>query len=260
MNLRDIIFSFFTGFVVQSINSYLIVAAIYLTVWVWGKTVFQSRKIQERKRVNLQQIITEMKNAVFTFAMGSLTAIFVFYAHDKGYTRITSDASSIGWVFIVLTFLGMVVLNDLWFYSWHRFLHTPWFFRKIHSIHHKSIDVNPFTMHSFHPLEAFILSCWVIPFVFIVPTYQPVIILLQIVGFVENLISHLGYEFYPGWFNRIYPFKWLTTSTYHNVHHTHFTGNYALHFRWWDKLLGTEVPEYEFIFASLPRQSNKKSE
>ena len=72
---------------------------------------------------------------------------------------------------------------------------------------------------------------------------------LQVVGLVNNIVAHLGYEFMPRWFIRVPPFKWMTTSTFHNLHHTRFNGNYALFFRFWDRLLGTEVPEYEQRFV-----------
>ena len=76
-----------------------------------------------------------------------------------------------------------------------------------------------------------------------------VVVGLQVVGLVNNIVAHLGYEFMPRWFIRVPPFKWMTTSTFHNLHHTRLDGNYALFFRFWDRLLGTEVPEYEQKFV-----------
>ena len=34
-----------------------------------------------------------------------------------------------------------------------------------------------------------------------------------------------------------------------NLHHSTLQGNYSLFFRWWDRLLGTEVPTYEKTFV-----------
>jgi sterol desaturase/sphingolipid hydroxylase (fatty acid hydroxylase superfamily) len=43
--------------------------------------------------------------------------------------------------------------------------------------------------------------------------------------------------------------KWINTSTFHNMHHSQFSGNYGLMFRLWDRLLGTELPGYEAKFV-----------
>jgi Delta7-sterol 5-desaturase len=42
--------------------------------------------------------------------------------------------------------------------------------------------------------------------------------------------------------------RWINTSTFHNLHHTSSRGNYGLMFRLWDRLLGTELPDYEKRF------------
>lgn len=36
----------------------------------------------------------------------------------------------------------------------------------------------------------------------------------------------------------------MNTSTHHNIHHSKFNGNYGLYFRFWDKMMGTEHPDY----------------
>jgi Delta7-sterol 5-desaturase len=82
------------------------------------------------------------------------------------------------------------------------------------------------------------------------PIYTPVLGLLALIGLFNNLKSHLGYELYPAWVNRG-PLKFLVTSTHHNMHHSKFQGNYGLHFRFWDKLCGTEFKDYEETFEEV---------
>lgn len=65
------------------------------------------------------------------------------------------------------------MLNDGWFYATHRLLHSPWLFKHVHSVHHRSIDVNPFSVYSFHPLEGVLLTAWVIPVVLLFPIPIP---------------------------------------------------------------------------------------
>jgi sterol desaturase/sphingolipid hydroxylase (fatty acid hydroxylase superfamily) len=35
------------------------------------------------------------------------------------------------------------------------------------------------------------------------------------------------------------------------MHHSKFDGNYGVHFRFWDKLLGTEFKDYEAQFDKI---------
>jgi Fatty acid hydroxylase superfamily len=67
-------------------------------------------------------------------------------------------------------------------------------------------------------------------------------------------MSHLGYEFLPRCLLRIPLLRWINTSTFHNLHHTSFKGNYALMFRFWDRVLGTELTEIVQTWTQpLPR-------
>ena len=143
-----------------------------------------------------------------------------------------------------------------WFYWCHRLLHHPKIFQLVHLEHHKSIDVNPFTSMSFHFAEPFLLSFWIFPVSYLFPIYAPVLGLVQIWGLLDNVKSHLGYELYPAWWNKSI-FRFLTSSTHHNLHHNKFNGNYGVHFRIWDKLLGTEFKEYENEFDKV--QERKKT-
>jgi hypothetical protein len=49
--------------------------------------------------------------------------------------------------------------------------------------------------------------------------------------------------------------SWTSSSTFHNLHHQKLNGNYGLFFRFWDRLLDTELPGYEQAFndRSIPR-------
>jgi Delta7-sterol 5-desaturase len=104
-------------------------------------------------------------------------------------------------------------------------------------------------------VEALLLTLWIVPVSMFIPMYLPALGLLQIWGFLDNIKSHLGYEFFPSWWNQSIG-KLMTSSTHHNMHHSKFNGNYGVHFRIWDKLLGTEFKDYEKTFDEI--QARKK--
>ena len=54
-------------------------------------------------------------------------------------------------------------------------------------------------------------------------------------------------------------FDFLTTTTHPDLHHSSAGANYGLYFTWWDRLMGTEHPEYYARFAAATRKQLKSS-
>jgi sterol desaturase/sphingolipid hydroxylase (fatty acid hydroxylase superfamily) len=240
---------FVQAFLTQAVGYFAVVSVVFLVVWKWGERRFAHARIQEKKRFNRQQWMFEVRNTLVTLAVGTTSAVGISLLYAAGRTKLSTDITQFGVLQIVGSIIGIIVLNDVWFYGWHRLMHHPRLFRYVHAVHHKSVDVNPFSSYSFHAIEALILGGWVVPFVLYVPLFLPVLGVMQGIGLANNVMSHLGYEFFPAWFSRVPPFKWLNTATFHSLHHTRLNGNYALFFRWCDTLFGTEVPEYEATFT-----------
>jgi hypothetical protein len=45
--------------------------------------------------------------------------------------------------------------------------------------------------------------------------------------------------------------KFFNTTTNHIMHHQHIRMNYGLYFNFWDRLMGTNHPQYEARFTEL---------
>lgn len=253
--LKQILSNFPQGFMGGLMLNGSLITIAYLLFWKKFKKRFQNWRIQLKERVDAKQIKAELKNAVFTLMVGALFSSIVIYLSSKGYTKIYTNFNDYNPIFGLAGFLFLLLIDDTWFYWCHRLLHHPKLFKYVHLVHHKSIDVNPFTSLSFHWVEPFLLSFWIFPVAFLLPTYAPVLGFVQIWGLLDNIKSHLGYEFYPANFNKTW-LRFLTSSTHHNMHHSKFKGNYGVHFRIWDKLLGTELKEYEAEFDKI--QARKK--
>jgi len=253
MNDANPILVFLQSFVTQ-IGGYLaVVGLLFAIFWVWGERFFARRRVQKVKLFSPKQLRHELLYTGVTFVAGTASAGVVILLHSMGKTRIVDDAAPSP--LLLVWIVGMIVFNDGWFYAWHRFLHTPKMFRLVHAVHHKSVDVNPFSSYSFHAFEGFILGAWIVPAAIFLPIPMPALALVQVLGLLNNVNSHLGYELLPSWWIKIPPFKWTASSTYHNLHHQKLKGNYALFFRFWDRLLGTEIAGYEdaFVDRSEPR-------
>ncbi|MGV3459740.1 MAG: sterol desaturase family protein [Flavobacterium sp.] len=219
----------------------IIIGSAYCLIWNRYVRRLQHRKIQARSRVDREQLAREVRNAWGTFAIGMLFSTAVLLLSARGLTEIYTDITDHSLVWAALTLPVLLVIDDTWFYWCHRLLHHPRIFRHVHLEHHRSTDVNPFSSLSFHMLEPLLLSAWIFPVALVVPIYAPVLGVVQVLGLLDNVKAHLGYELYPAWWNRSW-LRFLTSSTHHNMHHTRFRGNYGVHFRIWDRLMGTEFP------------------
>ena len=65
---------------------------------------------------------------------------------------------------------------------------------------------------------------------------------------VRNVIGHSGFEIFPRGTAAHALFGLLTTNTHHDLHHSAGRLNYGLYFTWWDRLCGTENPDYRETF------------
>ena len=133
------------------------------------------------------------------------------------------------------------VLEDTWHYWFHRALHTPTLYKKIHKLHHQYSAPFGLAAEYASPIEVMILAFGAvgIPVIYTAITKDLHILTmyLWIVGRLFQAIdAHSGYEF-PWSLHHFLPF-WAGAD-HHDVHHEKFIGNYSSSFRWWDGLMGT---------------------
>lgn len=136
-------------------------------------------------------------------------------------------------------------------------MHDPRLFRVFHRRHHKSMNPSPFTAYSFDLGEAAIMAAFVPLWLFLVPTQWGVTGLFMLHQIVRNTMGHAGYELMPARADGRPMFDWVTTTTHHDLHHAQAGWNYGLYFTWWDRLMGTEHPEYHARFAAAVRKPLK---
>jgi Delta7-sterol 5-desaturase len=253
--IKEILSNFPKNYLLALVSNIAIVSLVYFIFWKKLKNRFKNWRIQLNERADAKQIKRELTNAVFALMVGALFSCVVLYLSTKGYTKIYTNFSDYSPFWAYSGFFILLFIDDAWFYWMHRLLHHPAIYKYIHFEHHKSIDVDPFTSVSFHFLEPFLLTLWIFPVSFLMPTYAPILGVIQAWGLLENIKSHLGYEFYPAKFNKSW-LKFLTSSTHHNMHHSKFNGNYGIHFRIWDRLFGTEFKDYETEYDKI--QERKK--
>ncbi|MEL7350563.1 MAG: sterol desaturase family protein [Cyanobacteria bacterium J06560_5] len=239
------------GLVQSFIPQIIATTVVYLLVWKLFAHKFRRFRIQPVKRAGATQIKAEIKNSIIVILFGLVTSPMLLMLQNAGYIELYADPLKYGWGYLVLSTVVLWVVNDIWFYASHRLLHHPKIYRYIHAIHHESLDTTPYTALSFHYLEPVILTGGIYLCLLLFPVSVSAIAIVQILGLLNNIKSHLGYEFYPKFFDSTPLLNQLVNSVHHNQHHTRYNGNYGLSLRIWDQLFGTEFDDYDQVVSQV---------
>ncbi len=137
-------------------------------------------------------------------------------------------------ILFVLFFLLTPVWISFHFYWIHRALHWGPLYRFAHALHHRNVNVGPWSGLSMHPFEAFFFFTSILIH-FIVPAHPLHILFhLQHQG-LTAASSHTGYESLL-----VNDRKSLALGTFHHqMHHRYFEVNYGNLEMPWDKWFGS---------------------
>ena len=159
-----------------------------------------------------------------------------------------------GVVGTIASLAASMVVFDTWFYWLHRLLHSRWFYLRIHRWHH--MTVTPVTWSNNSDLivdNLFLQSYWLVAHL-VMPIAPAVLLLHKLFDQVTGGLGHSGFEFGGDICRPPLPF---VAVTHHDQHHRFVRCNYATHFTWWDRLMGTLHPEHD---AELDRNLVKTAQ
>lgn len=223
---------------------YFIVAGLaFLVFWVLLGKKLSNYLILKRKPKFNPTMLFEIKNSIKTGLIFSLFGALLLYCSRNHYNLLYFNKNDYGLFYFVSSFFILVLLHDAYFYWTHRLMHHKLLFRKFHSTHHMSRNPSPWTSYSFDTGEAFVNGIFLFLASFLVPLHPFIISIFIAFTLIYNVISHLGYELYPRWLKS----SFMGTATYHFLHHQKSCYNYGFYFRFWDKLMKTEDPDYKKI-------------
>lgn len=238
----------------MSVARYFILAGIpFVLFYLLIPKRVRRFKIQGRY-ADKKDFLREISHSMVSVTVFTLYAVVVLFTPLRQYTLVYDHVSDYSVAYIWISLALSLIIHDTYFYWMHRLLHHPRLFGIAHLVHHKSKNPSPWTSYSFHLLEAFTEGFILLVLVFVLPMHPLTIFLFTVTGFVINVYGHLGYEITPKWFRHTWLFQILNTSVHHNLHHSKFKGNYGLYFRIWDRLMGTEHPDYVKEYDRLQEQ------
>lgn len=156
----------------------------------------------------------------------------LFWAMANGYAPVISWSDNPVW-FIAL-FLVIPIWESFYFYWIHRLLHVPFLYRHIHALHHRNINVGPWSGLSMHPVEHLLFLGSVLVH-FVIPA-GPVHILYHLQYYaLTAATTHTGFEgVLVADKNRM-----RLGTFHHQMHHRYFECNYGSLEIPWDKFFGS---------------------
>jgi Delta7-sterol 5-desaturase len=214
-------------------------------------------KIQAQHATH-KDFLREIFNSMVTASIFAVIGFAFIYTDLRQYTQLYTDVYQFPLWWLPVSFVLCLIIHDTYFYWMHRTLHHVKIYRTVHLTHHQSVNPSPWASYSFHFTEG-VLEAMILPIlIFLMPLHPSIAVLFSFAVLFINVYGHCGYEIMPKGFRKSFLFNVIATSTYHNLHHQKFNYNFGLYFRVWDRLMGTEYPDYIKVYDSI--KSNPKSE
>ncbi len=213
-------------------------ALLYAVFYVWKRRAWLYRKIQQHFPHRADYIREIGYSAIASVIFGGISWLCLGTA-VREHTLFYSDIDTYGRLWLAISIPLTLLIHDTYFYWIHRLMHHPALYRRIHLVHHKSVNPSPWAAYAFHPIES-VLEAGIIPvLLFSIPLHPVSFWAFVTLMLLFNIYGHLGYELFS---RKTYDHpvgRWINSSVHHNMHHEKFHGNYGLYFTIWDRLCGT---------------------
>ena len=158
--------------------------------------------------------------------------VLYWWAAANGYAPGLAFAENPLW--FALWFVLIPVWSSFHFYWIHRALHWPPLYRLVHALHHRNINIGPWSGISMHPVEHLIYFSSVLIH-FIVPSHPAHVLFHFYVQALNPAFSHSGFDgIVLGDRKRM-----ETGDFFHQLHHRFFTCNYGTVEMPWDRVFGS---------------------
>lgn len=193
------------------------------------------------KRVD---VLREARLSLLSAGIYAFPAAIALEAWKHGQGKLYSDVHLYGLIWLPISALLYLLVQDSFYYWLHRLLHHRWLFRLAHAGHHRSREPTPWASFAFDPLEA-VLTAWLLPaLTFILPIHVGVALLVLTLMSVAAVINHCGRELLPPGMVHGPIGDWIIGATHHHGHHQRQQTNFGLYLRLWDRLMKTDaMPE-----------------
>ncbi len=166
--------------------------------------------------------------------VAQLTAfqVVILWAMANGYAPVITFADNPVW--FVLALILLPIWSALHFYWVHRLLHVPFLYRHVHSLHHRNVNIGPWSGLSMHPVEHLLYFSSLL--IHLIVASHPIHLVFHVIYQGPGAaMTHTGYEDLL-----IRDKRRLALGTfYHQLHHRYYECNYGNQEMPWDRWFGT---------------------
>jgi sterol desaturase/sphingolipid hydroxylase (fatty acid hydroxylase superfamily) len=231
----------------------LFAVGVWFALWVLLAGLIRARKIRAATPPP-RQLVSEFLFSLRSMLLFATFGVGVDLASRAHLYPLADWGTRWGTPWLFASVLIGIVAHDAYVYWVHRWMHRPRWFRRTHRRHHLSNNPSPFTAYSFDINEALLMIGFAIIFPAVFPMHWAAMNFIMMHQIVRNTLLHSGYELTPARADGRPWFGWLTTTTHHDLHHAQAGYNFAPWFTWWDRLLGTEHPQYLARYAEIAQR------
>jgi sterol desaturase/sphingolipid hydroxylase (fatty acid hydroxylase superfamily) len=239
---------------------YFLVAGI--TYWLFYSPVSQAVMNPRRRHrpPSWSAIRHDIQLSAIAAVVFALAAALVLTAYRGGMTRLYTDPRHYGLWYLGVSYGAVLILQDTYFYFTHRLFHHPKLFAWLHQGHHRSRYPTPWTSFAFDPPEAVIQALFLAGITFLLPLHFITMIAVLTTMTLWAVLNHLGPDRLPALFPHHWLGRWVIGPAHHSIHHRKYTVHYGLYFTFWDRLLGSQDPQYTKTLSNfLTDQSGRNN-
>jgi Delta7-sterol 5-desaturase len=231
------IFLFLSGIIFVR---YLVASGLYhLFFFEFLKKTFEERFLR-KKPLKRTQLFKEIYWSFLSGLIFAATGLLMYFLYIKGFSTIYLGISDYSIAYIPIRFFIFLLVQDAYYYWFHRWMHLPKVYKYLHLIHHKSVHSSVLTSFAFHPFETIFQAVFLPMIIMILPLHIYALTAALVIMTISATINHGGVEIYPSGKFGMWLRKWFIGATHHDFHHRKFNYNFGLYFTFWDRLMKTE--------------------
>ena len=165
-------------------------------------------------------------------AIWSAYEAFLFWAMGSGYVSLVTFRDAPIWTIAALPLISIWI--SFHFYFVHRLLHLKPLYEKFHALHHRNVNVGPFSGISMHPFEHLLYFSSTLIHL-LVPTHLMHVIFHFFMLALSAIFGHTGFDALLVRNAR----RLAIGHFHHQLHHRYFECNYGSVDMPWDKWFGS---------------------
>ena len=228
----------FTFFGIILARYFFVAGGTYWLFYSPHRSLVKHKYFKEIEVPSHKAIQRDISLSIITTLALAICSALIMTVYNSGATQLYSSLDQYGTVYLLASFIGVMLLQDTCYYFFHRGFHHPAVYSWLHRGHHRSKNPTPWTSFALDFPEALIQGLFMVAVVYLIPLHIYVLMLLLITMTVWALVNHLGFELFPSFSDRPIG-KWFISSDHHSLHHRQHTRHFGLYFTFWDRLLGT---------------------